>query len=360
MKRLSRRQVLAKSGQGAGLAAAAALAPSLSVTAAAAPADGTLTVPARMVPVPKSVSLEAQRMLSMAASLPPAPPLPAPDDKAGWEQRIAAQNAAMVQAYGRAPAAFAGRTETRTLPGGVPLYVAMPTGERAGVAYLDIHGGGLVFGAGEFCKAGGERQATSLGARVHAVDYRMPPHHPYPTALDDCLAAFDDLLALYPPQRIVVGGGSAGGNLAAALMLRARDAGRPLPAAVVLTTPELDLTESGDSFATNLGVDTVLTRLLMPANLLYANGHDLAHPYLSPLFGDFTKGFPPTFLMVGTRDLFLSNGARMQQALRRAKVPVELFLGEAMPHGGFAGSPENAELDAEVRRFVHAAWDAKP
>lgn len=360
MKRLSRRQVLAKSGQGAGLAAAAALAPPLSVTAAGAtPADGSLMVPARAVPVPKSVSPEAQRVLSMMASLPPAAPLPAPDDKAGWERRIAEQNAAMVQAYARAPA-FAGKSETRTLPGGAPLYVASPAGERAGVAYLDIHGGGLVFGAGEFCKAGGERQATILGARVHAVDYRMPPRHPYPAALDDCLAAYDQLLKEYPPQRIVVGGGSAGGNLAAALMLRARDAGRPLPAAVVLTTPELDLTESGDSFATNLGVDTVLSRRLMPANLLYANGHELAHPYLSPLFGDFTKGFPPTFLMVGTRDLFLSNGARMQQALRRAKVPVELFLGEAMPHGGFAGSPENTELDAEVRRFVHAAWDAKP
>ena len=355
---LSRRELMAKSGRGAGLVAAATLVPGLSGGAAAVPAEGGLAVPARAIPVPKSVSPEAQKYLSMSAGLPPAPPLPAPDDKAGWERRIAQQNQAMVQGYMRGPA-FAGKTETRTLRGGAPLYVCSPQEERSGVAYLDIHGGGLVFGAGEFARRGGERQATVLGAKVFSVDYRMPPSHPYPTALDDCLAAYDHVLEQYPAPRIVVGGGSAGGNLAAALMLRARDAGRPLPAAVVLTTPELDLTESGDSFATNLGVDSTLTRLLMPANLLYANGHDLAHPYLSPLFGDFTKGFPPTFLMVGTRDLFLSNGARMQQALRRAKVPVELFLGEAMPHGGFAGSPENAELDAEIRRFVHAAWDAK-
>ena len=56
----------------------------------------------------------------------------------------------------------------------------------------------------------------------------------------------------------------------------------------------------------------------MPANLLYAGGHDLAHPYLSPLFGDFTRGFPPTFLQSGTRDLFLSNTVRMHRALRAA------------------------------------------
>ncbi len=86
-------------------------------------------------------------------------------------------------------------------------------------------------------------------------------------------------------------------------------------------TPELDLTESGDSFYTLLGVDTALTSRLMPANLLYAAGHDLTHPYVSPLFGDFTKGFPPTLLVSGTRDLFLSNTVRMHRALRAAGIP---------------------------------------
>ena len=150
---------------------------------------------------------------------------------------------------------------------------------------------------------------------------------------------------------------SAGGNLAAALALRARDEGLPLPAALVLMTPEVDLTESGDSFRTNLGVDTVLTRSLMPANLLYAAGHDLADPYLSPLFGDFTKGFPPTLLTAGTRDLFLSNAVRMHRALRAAGIPAELHLLEAAPHGGFfRTSPEELELEAEVRRFVVEKW----
>jgi acetyl esterase/lipase len=118
-------------------------------------------------------------------------------------------------------------------------------------------------------------------------------------------------------------------------------------------TPEVDLTESGDSFQTNLGLDGVLTESLMPANRLYAAGHDLAHPYLSPLFGDFTKGFPPTLLSTGTRDLFLSNTVRMHRALRRAGVPAELHVLEAAPHGGFMGAaPEDRELDLEVRRFV--------
>ena len=90
----------------------------------------------------------------------------------------------------------------------------------------------------------------------------------------------------------MVGGGSAGGNLAAALMLRARDEGLPLPVALILLTPEADLTESGDSFQTNLGIDCVLTESLADSIALYAGDHDLRHPYLSPLFGDLTAPFP--------------------------------------------------------------------
>src|SRR5262249_51845807 len=108
---------------------------------------------------------------------------------------------------------------------------------------------------------------------------------------------------------------------------------------------------------TNLGVDTVLTRSLMPANLLYAGGHDLADPYLSPLFGDFSRGYPPTLLASGTRDLFLSNTVRMHRALRAAGVPAELHVLEAAPPGGFHGAaPEDREIDREVRGFVDQRW----
>ena len=165
------------------------------------------------------------------------------------------------------------------------------------------------------------------------------------------MSAYRALLRERPPEQILVSGGSAGGNLAAALMLRARDEGLPLPAGLILGTPEIDLTESGDSFHTNKGVDPGL-RSLMPVNLLYANGHDLRHPYLSPLFGDFSQGFPPTILTTGTRDLYLSNTVRMHRALRAAGVPAALHVTEAGPHTGFPGAPEGLEIDREIRLFV--------
>ena len=94
----------------------------------------------------------------------------------------------------------------------------------------------------------------------------------------------------------------------------------------------------------------------MPANLLYAAGHDLTHPYLSPLFGDFSKGFPPTLLTAGTRDLFLSNAVRMHWALRNHGVQAELFIDEAGSHGGFQGCPEGEQVQREIRRFLDEHW----
>src|SRR5579863_3980471 len=205
------------------------------------------------------------------------------------------------------------------------------------------------------CRLMGTGSASRLQHRVWSVDYRMPPEHPYPAALDDCMAAYRALLAERSPQDIIVSGGSAGGNLAAALILRARDEGLPLPAGVILNTPEIDLTESGDTFQTNNGVDPGCFSL-MPVNLLYADGSDLRHPYLSPLFADFTRGFAPTLLTTGTRDLYLSNTVRMHRALRDAGVPAELHVLEAAAHTGFPGSPEGAEIDKEVRRFVANIW----
>jgi acetyl esterase/lipase len=203
----------------------------------------------------------------------------------------------------------------------------------------------------------GLMMATRVGVATYSPDYRMPPDHPYPAALDDCLAVYRHLLDRFAPERIVVGGASAGGNLAAALALRARDEGLPLPAGLVLLTPELDLTESGDSFTVLRDVDVMLRAPLMGANRLYAGGADLADPYLSPLFGNFTKGYPPTMLQAGTRDLFLSNAVRMHRALLKAGVPADLHVFEGMPHGGFGGAPEDQDLADTVGRFVAGCFE---
>ncbi len=315
----------------------------------------SLHVPARDIPVPAHLSPEAQAQLAQGTLS--NPPWPAQDDSEGWRQMISRMDEmglAGLTAIGRDIQAEVEEIDVQ----GVRVYVVTPRDREHGDSsvYLDIHGGALLWGGGESCRAMGIITAGMVRAKVWAVDYRLPPDHPYPAGLDDCVAAYRALLREHPPQQIAVGGASAGGNLAAATLLRARDEGMPLPAAAVLLTPELDLTESGDTFNTLLGVDTALTSRLMPANLLYAAGHDLSDPYLSPLFGEFTRGFPPTLLQSGTRDLFLSNTVRMHRALRAAGIPAELHVFEAATHVAFMSGPERRDRIREIRRFLDERW----
>jgi epsilon-lactone hydrolase len=317
---------------------------------------GTIHLPARDIAVPSTVSPEAQAVLAN----PPAESFesPALDDHQAWRAMIAAHDdaiAAMMAGRAAAPVTVV----KRDLPGGARGYEITPDGLDDGDerVYLDIHGGGFIWGGGELCATMAVGTALRMAARVWAVDYRMPPDHPFPAALDDCLAAYRALLAERSPDRIVIGGASAGGNLAAALILRARDEGLPLPAAVVLMTPGSDLTEAGDSHQTNLGLDPLIPGSGRQQFLLYAAGHDLRHPYLSPLNGDFSKGFPPAILTTGTRDMLLSDTVLLHRALRRAGIPAELHVTEAAGHGGFLGrAPEDQEILAEVRRFADTHW----
>jgi monoterpene epsilon-lactone hydrolase len=314
---------------------------------------GALSVPPRTVPVPTSISPEAQALLQAGVKGQTGLAFPVDGDISQWRSVIAAAEGALSPRL--APLdALPGIAASTESTGEATVYVAVPQGAPTDCAYLDMHGGALIMMGGEACRQMGRGQAMTTGITTYSIDYRMPPEHLYPRALDDCMAAYSLLLQRYSPEKIVVGGGSAGANLAAALILRARDEGLPLPAGLVLVTPEIDLTESGDSFATLLGIDSVLAQPLISVNRLYAGDADLSDPYLSPLFGDFSKGFPSTFLQAGTRDLFLSNAVRMHRRLRQAGIPVELHIFEAMPHGGFGGAPEDAELALEVRRFVRS------
>lgn len=320
--------------------------------------ERSIRLGSREIAAPISISPEARAALERLIGTDGVPvnahfAMPEPDDIAGWQQVKAvvdANYARMLAAASDCPAAM---VETTHFADAV-VHVATPTVPVATDAvYLELHGGALVFGGGDACRHGARVQADQLGLTVWSIDYRLPPEHRYPAALDDCMAVYRAALARHSPRRIVIGGRSAGGNLAAAMLLRVKDEGLPMPAGLVLLSPEVDLTESGDSFAVNAGVDAMLPGSLMAHNRLYAGGADLADPYLSPLFGD-VAGFPPTFLLTGTRDLFLSNTVRMHRRLLAAAVPAELHVFEAMPHGGFGGTPEDKEAAREVTRFVHA------
>jgi epsilon-lactone hydrolase len=221
---------------------------------------------------------------------------------------------------------------------------------------VHVHGGGYVFGPGEAALPEAIMMAGFGGFKVISVDYRMPPDFPYPAAMDDAMAVWKEVLKTHDRRRLAIFGTSTGGAMTLAMVLRAKDEKLPLPAAIAPGTPWADIDKIGDSYDTNEWVDNVLVTWdgwLGRAAKLYAHGESLKNPYISPIYGDF-KGFPPTILTTGTRDLFLSNTVRTHRKLRRAGVVAELNVYEGQSHAQYqfnANAPETKEAFTDIARF---------
>ena len=324
------------------------------LTSSAKEQTGILHVRARDIPLPATISPQARAFLTAQIAAPrPGLALPALEDHAAWRALFAQRNAYLLNLM-RDRLGIPENVKKGTL-GGVTVYEATPAPAslRGGGVIVYLHGGAMVLGSGELGLYWAEQQMRMSGRRVIAVDFGNPPDYPYPAALDDCVAVYLELLKAEAPSDIAIMGASGGGNLALGLAMRLVHLGHPLPAAIALQSPEADITEAGDSFQVLMGVDTQLTESLIPLSRLYAGGHDMANPELSPLYADFPPNFPPTWIQSGTRDLFLSNAVLLHRALRRQGVEAELHLWEAMPHAGFgANTPEERDMTEELTRFM--------
>ena len=222
--------------------------------------------------------------------------------------------------------------------------------------FVHVHGGAYVLGAGK----AGLSEAIIIAYRakipVMSIDYRMPPEHPFPAAVDDVVAVWRSLLRDRPAKSMALGGTSAGGGLTLASTLRFIELRLETPGALWAGTPWADLTKTGDSQFTNEGIDRMLVTydgLLEGAAKLYADGRDLKTPLISPVYGDF-KDFPPTYLVTGTRDLFLSDTVRVHRKMRVAGVLAELNVYEGVSHGEymFPDTPELQQTFGELGAFL--------
>jgi acetyl esterase/lipase len=232
----------------------------------------------------------------------------------------------------------------------------MPLGNRNRLL-VHVHGGGYVYNPGEAGTVEAVLMAGFGKFKVISFDYRMPPDAPYPAAMDDAMAVWRAALGMAKPENMAIFGTSTGGGMTLAMILRAKTEGLPLPAAIAPGTPWADLTETGDSYKANEWLDNVLVSYggyLGRAARLYAGGHDMKDPQLSPIYGDF-HGFPPAILTTGTRDLFLSNTVRTHRKLREAGVEAELNVFEGMSHAQYLFSldaPETKEAFTEIAQFL--------
>jgi epsilon-lactone hydrolase len=223
-----------------------------------------------------------------------------------------------------------------TILGGVPVIdVRSKNWKDNGKVLVYAHGGAYTLFSARTMLIGSVPVAEVTGLRVISINYTNPPNMKFMQIIEQVISVVKALLAQgYKLKDIGIYGDSAGGGLVAGSVLKMRDDGIGMPAVVVLISPWSDLTESGDSYHTLKDKDPIIAygNSLGPSALAYAPIEDHKNPYVSPVYADYSKGFPPTLIQGGTKEIFLSNFVRQYQAIDQAGIPVKLDLYEGMWH----------------------------
>ena len=198
--------------------------------------------------------------------------------------------------------------------------------------------------------------SRAAGIRALSVDYSLAPESTFPRAVEDAVGAIEFVHAQgIAPERVIVAGDSAGGGLTAATLLALREREIKTPAAGVLISPWLDLTQSGGTMDTLAQADPMVSRKLLDlCAKSYLGEQDPKTPKASPLFADLA-GLPPLLIHVGTAETLLDDARRFDTAAREAGVDTTLEEWDEMIHvwHTFAGMlPEAEEAIDRIGAFI--------
>jgi acetyl esterase/lipase len=315
-------------------AALAAQQPALHPTTAAdAPARDTSYIDAqgaahvtRVVPVPATISNQAQKILSRAE-----PDQGPPETLALRRSRTDAWALTAAVAWSK----LCPNQLVQDTIAGVPVRVVTPDGMPASnrdKVLLNLHGGGFNSDSGSYTES--IPIAGYAKIKVVAVLYRLAPEHPYPAAVDDSVAVYKELLKTYKPEHIVIYGTSAGAILTAEVAARLKQLGLPQPAALGIFSGMGDFARDGDSRALfalrgfSGHLDPPGPEAHDPDYVTTTNPKD---PILSPIYSDL-RGLPPTLFVTSTRDLLLSGTVNLHRAYLNAGVDARLVVFDALPH----------------------------
>ena len=301
----------------------------------------------RVIPVPDTVSPEAQKSLARQASDAPRPESLAErrSHTDAWQARA-----------GEASKAVYPVNITKDTIAGVPVLIVMPPTigpDKSDRVLICVHGGGFNSDSGSLTESIPIANLTQT--KVVSVLYRLAPEHPFPADVDDAVAVYKELLKTYKPQNIGLYGTSAGAILTAETTVKLRQLGLPLPGALGVFSGTGDFARLGDSWA--MYTLQGLSGHLDPPDPKthdkeYVGSTDLKDPVLSPLYAD-VKGFPPTLFITSGRDLLLSGTTILHRHFLAAGVDAQLVVFEALPHAFWndVNLPESREAYGIMAKF---------
>lgn len=301
----------------------------------------------RVVPLPLTISPEAQKML--AHQIPDqAPPETLAERRAHSDASTNASRVAWSQ--------ICAVKIVEDKVAGIPVHIITPdpTPESGrDKVLINIHGGGFNADSGSYSES--IPIASYSGIKVVSVLYRLAPENPFPAGIDDVISVYKDLLKTYKPDRVAIYGTSAGAVMTGEVAVKLKKLGLPMPGALGIFSGFGDFAHAGDtsSIFSTRGFSGHLDPASDPHDPYYIGGVDPKDPILSPSYADL-HGLPPTLFVSGTRDMLLSGTANLQRSFLRAGDDASLVVFDAMPHAFWynASLPESVEASHIMAEFL--------
>lgn len=229
-------------------------------------------------------------------------------------------------------------------------------GQRCRKVILYFPGGGFIIRTAIQHREFVARICRTANTKALLVHYGLAPEVPFPGGLEDCLAAYHDLLRQgFEPANITIAGDSAGGGLVLSTLLALRDEGTALPARAIVLSLLGDLAYTGNSRQYNRRADPVLAvQRLSQLKELYLGEAHAEDRYYSPLLANF-DGLPPMLGMAGSTEILLDDTVRAASQAAKANVPFNLEIWETMPHvfPFFDFLPESKVALARIAQFIN-------
>ena len=239
---------------------------------------------------------------------------------------------------------------------GVPVLWAIPAGGAQDRVILYFHGGGFVFGSRYSHRKLAAHLANAAGVPVAVVEYRLAPEHPFPACIDDAQTVYRWLLGKnIQPAHMATCGDSAGGNLCTSAVLRLRDSGDPLPAAIAPISPWYDLELKLSGLDERAATDAIVQRPMvdMLAGLYLGESGSRADPLANPLHAD-PAGLPPMLFSVGGYETIADNAWTFAERAKAAGVDVTVEETPERQHVFQFASGRHPDADASLTRI--GAW----
>jgi epsilon-lactone hydrolase len=249
-------------------------------------------------------------------------------------------------------------------PGGVD-YVETSLGEKTALwvqpklaakdrVMLYLHGGGYVGGSIWTHRKMVGHLAKAIGCNALLATYDYASRSKFPRQIEQAVTAFEWLAEQgIEPKHTIGAGDSAGAGLIVAAAMKLRDAGRPLPAAILSISGWHDLSASGRSYEANREKDAFFQKAAvdMLASLVLG-GADARHPFASPIFADL-KGLPPIYLQAGEDETLLDDSRALHERAKAAGVDARLEIFPGMLHSFHMMAGRAPEADDAIERFAH-------